>query len=90
MPGIEGNTQDKLIAAAFALSGKETTVVTTGTPETTVCVIQFSQRKPASPEAFAAMDARNRAIYLIQKQKRVMQAWAADLLKQSPMTQSKQ
>lgn len=84
VPGIEGNTQDKLIAAAFELSGKQTAVATTGTPPTTVCVIQASQRKPASPEGFAAMDPRNRAMYLMQKQKRIVQAWAQGLLNTSP------
>jgi hypothetical protein len=85
VPGIEGNTQDKLIDAAFALSGKQTAVAITGTPPTTVCVIQASQRKPASPEGFATLDPGSCAGYLAQKQERIVQAWAQGLLDKSPL-----
>ena len=83
--GIEGNTQEGLIRAAFALGDKQTAVATTGTPPASVLVIQVSERTPASPEGFAKIDPMTRVLYQTQKQRRLLQAWMQGLLDKSPM-----
>jgi len=83
--GLKGDTQAELVRRVFELDEKETAVATTGTPATTVYVIQLAERRPASPEGFRSMDPMERALYLTQKQRLLVQAWMQRLLRASPV-----
>jgi len=83
--GLQGSTQDELVRRVFDLSDGQTDVATTGTPPTTVYVIQLSERRKASPERFASMDPMERTFYVAQKQRLMVQAWLQGLLKDSPV-----